>query len=63
MLVALVRLPGTGRPENREHQGDGGKDGRLELEGREACFSSADPEGEELALLCHLDNLSRVQAA
>lgn len=59
----VVRLPGTGYPEGRDHLRDARKDSRLELEGRETWLSGADTEGEELAFLCHLDDLSRVQAA
>ena len=59
----VVRLPGARRPECRDHQRDERKDGRLELEGREARFSDTDAEGEELAFQGHLDDLSGVQAA
>lgn len=58
----VVRLPSTVRAECRDHQRNGVQDGRLELEGRETWFSCADTEGEELAFLCHLEDLGRIQA-
>jgi len=59
----VVRLPGTGYTEGRDHLRDARKDGRLELEGWEAWCSGADTDGEELAFLRNLDDLGRVQAA
>lgn len=58
----VVRLPGARLPECTDHQRDERKDVRLELEGREARFSDADTEGEELAFLSHLSDPGRIQA-